>query len=319
MRLILVVLCFMFLIPLNASRFRGEVPQKYAYENLQEALLSEKNLIQRDRSRFKGDYILMSEYGVSKNFLTDILGITPYRSNYVLPANYALNHRQRQNRTEAKFQLSFKAPLVRQIAGQPLLINNKPITLYLTYTQRSFWQIYDQEGSRPFRESNYQPEVLFLYDIDFNLANFGYLESLGISYMHESNGGGLENSRSWDRIVGSLVYSYETFRLETRFWWRIRERSKQYPLDVHGDDNPDILQYTGNAEAYLSYQFNRHLFSVHFGGSMKHKRGFGSFDYAFLLGNSVYLLVQYYSGYKESLIDYNRSVERLGIGLKLSR
>lgn len=66
------------------------------------------------------------------------------------------------NKVEAKFQLSFKVKL-----AQDILFGKSD--LWLAYTQKSFWQIYNDEFSRPFRETNYEPEVILNFPAKFKV------------------------------------------------------------------------------------------------------------------------------------------------------
>ncbi|NIP73939.1 MAG: phospholipase A, partial [Gammaproteobacteria bacterium] len=51
-----------------------------------------------------------------------------------------------REREEAHFQISLKSRLL------------ECFPIYFAYTQRSHWQVYDEAASRPFRETNFNPE-----------------------------------------------------------------------------------------------------------------------------------------------------------------
>ena len=56
---------------------------------------------------------------------------------------------------EMMFQLSIKAPIWHNMFGSD-------IDGYFGYTTKSYWQLFNDEFSAPFRETNYQPELLYL-------------------------------------------------------------------------------------------------------------------------------------------------------------
>src|SRR5690606_22212347 len=85
-------------------------------------------------------------------------GIVPHRRSYLLPLTYAaetgqtaldLEDDQSLQRTEVKFQYSFKVP----VASGLLLEDDQ---LYLAFTQLSLWQAYNRHLSSPFRETVYE-------------------------------------------------------------------------------------------------------------------------------------------------------------------
>lgn len=238
-------------------------------------------------------------------FMGGILGFEPYKFNYLLPVNYSINREQTHNKgEEAKFQIS-----VKKLLFSDLLAKN--LDLYFAYTQQSFWNVYDGKNSRPFRESNYEPSLFMTYPID-NYPLF--FDQLAFGYIHQSNGGGTLNSRSWDRIFVQGIYSYENFALSLKAWHRIKEDSTK-------DDNPDITNYLGYGELTLGYLFNhKHAVSLTLRNNLKSdNKGSVLIDYSYPIYKNLYLYIQYFSGYGESLIDYNRSIDRVGVGFLFSR
>ncbi len=102
----------------------------------------------------------------------NIYYILPHRSTYLLPVTYnshpneePFQHTGRDEDvldTEVAFQISMKVKLWQDILG-------KDADLWFGYTQRSFWQFYNVEDSSPFRETNYEPELILNFRTDFNL------------------------------------------------------------------------------------------------------------------------------------------------------
>jgi len=130
----------------------------------------------------------------------------PHRSNYILPFAYndSPNKEPIQEaspdmdvqETEVKFQISFKIKLWQDIFG-------KNMDLWFGYTQKSFWQLYNFDDSAPFRETNYEPELLLNFRTNYKLLGLkGRIINVGFN--HQSNGRSEPLSRSWNRIVGNM-------------------------------------------------------------------------------------------------------------------
>jgi phospholipase A1 len=238
-----------------------------------------------------------------------------HRSNYILPVAY--NHSPNEQpfeeastgdevkATEVKFQISLKIKLWQDILG-------KDMDLWLGYTQQSFWQLYNFADSSPFRETNYEPEVLLNFRTNFRfLGMTGRTINVGIN--HQSNGRSEPFSRSWNRIVGNLGLENDNFILLLKTWYRI-------PQSTEDDDNPDITDYVGYGEVWGYYLWNKQRFGVMLRNNLKshNNRGALQLEWSIPIFEKVGVYIQYFNGYGESLLDYNHSVNRIGIGFILT-
>lgn len=210
----------------------------------------------------------------------------------------------RLDNKEAKYQISFKVPL---LTG---LLDDRT-TLWFGYTQQSFWQVYNRDESAPFRETNYEPEVFLRYQADYDIGP-GRLNGVTIGFNHQSNGQSEPRSRSWNRVVATAAYSYDRWLFMVQPWYRIPEGTK--------DDNSDIQEYLGYANYHIVYKLSedRTLSLKLLNNLRSDNRTSVEFGYSFPVGDTVKGFFQYYNGYGESLIDYNERVERFGIGIMLN-
>ena len=246
-------------------------------------------------------FILVTQLLFSEN----IFNVNSYHYNYFIPLMYDKSVFPSREQREAEFQISFKKKL------QSNLFSDE--SYYFTYTQTSFWQIYSE--SAPFRESNYQPELLIVKPI----SNF-YINQLTLAFNHQSNGQPIATSRSWNRLYLQLHKIYKTGEFDLKFWYRLPEEEKKYASDPDGDDNPDLLDYTGYGEFHFKKKFKNAVIDSNI--RVNPNTGFGSVDLKLLYKaswiNESYLLIKYFDGYGSSLIDYNIYTQRIGIGISIT-
>ncbi len=207
---------------------------------------------------------------------------------------------------ESQFQISIKSPLALNLFGM--------MDIYGAYTNRSFWQVYNSEESAPFRETNHEPEGWLQFDTNWEFFGFNNtVNSLGI--VHQSNGRGGSLSRSWNRIYANFVVERGAFALALKPWYRIQE-------DIEDDDNPDLTDYLGHYEIRAAYKLNDHVFSAMSRNNLESgfEKGAVELSWSFPLGDYKYFkgYVQYFTGYGESLIDYDNYVNKIGIGISLT-
>lgn len=206
---------------------------------------------------------------------------------------------------EAKFQISLKTKAAENIFG-----NNGDV--WVGYTQSSRWQVYNSEESRPFRETNYEPEASLIFRTNYNLLGLnGRL--LGLTLNHQSNGRSDPLSRSWNRVILNLGFEKDNFALMVRPWYRIEE-------DFKDDNNPDIKNYIGRGDLTAFYRWNDNDFSLMLRHSLKggdDSHGAMQFDWAFPIKGKLRGHFQLFDGYGESLIDYNHRATYVGLGVSL--
>ncbi|WP_420322572.1 phospholipase A [Flagellimonas sp.] len=266
--------------------------------------LSDRWLIQNDSAKtfrvlpYKPVYILGLNY-------TDDINNLPQSDN---PLNVVTAPSEFIN-AELTFQLSFKTRMVR-------LFKNKKqkVDLWVAYTQLSKWQFYNALISRPFRETNYEPEALIVLPVNYKLLGLNGVY-FGMGFNHQSNGRSNPLSRSWNRVTFQAGWETKDWSIVLNPWIRIQE-------DEIEDNNPDIENYVGRAELLAAYSKNRHNISLALRHSLKggdDSRGSLRLDYAIRILDYLHLHAQVFHGYGENLIDYNHKQTTVGIGFSLIR
>ncbi len=240
---------------------------------------------------YQPNYILLGRYTTDVN-------TAPYE-----PLFEAFDEEEDFRNVEAKFQLSVKARL--------LTTDDRRWGLWFAYTQQNQWQLYSEDNSRPFRETNYMPEVFgsFRPGVEFggwhwNLLNFGF--------NHQSNGRADPISRSWDRLFVEAGVERENLVLLARAWTRIT------PGDYE-DDNPDIVDYYGHGEITGIYKWHNNSFTLMARGNLDTGKGAAQFTWATrpVLG-PLRGYLQVFTGYGESMIDYDWRQTTVGLGVTLN-
>ena len=249
--------------------------------------------------------------------------IKPYQPVYLLPVSY----RQKVNvdpcspnpvncatgfgvgyeHTEAKFQISLKTKAWQNMLGSPM-------DLWFAYTQQSYWQVYDSRDSRPFRESNFQPETWVTLPLKLG-PEWLQWRMVNVGFVHQSNGQTDPLSRSWNRAYATFGFTSGELTLLFKPWWRFAEPAAT-------DNNPDISDYAGRIEFQLVYPFGAHLVSASVRNNLRSdsatpNRTNVMFDWAFPLSGELHGYVQAFYGHGESLQNYNFRNTGLGLGVSL--
>lgn len=239
--------------------------------------------------QYKQNYLL--PWAISKT--PNKLPTSPNPDNRVTSATPA-------EAAELKFQFSAKSRL-------PFTAIDSKHAWWLAYTQQSHWQLYDTAHSRPFRESNYEPEFIYSYDLSQQTGGAWPLppQFLNLGVVHQSNGQSLPRSRSWNRVYAQLgmegALGNGSIAVLIRPWIRLHEKSE--------DDNSDIVRYMGYGDLELRYWLDGDVYSM-----IARKRSIQlDLPIPYLPGFHL----QYFNGYGESLIDYNQRHQTLGIGYSL--
>ena len=250
----------------------------------------------------------------------NLWGILPHRPNYVLLGAYNLYEPNEDpfrqqfptenvdlDDVESQFQISLKFPLATDLFGNRA-------DIYAAYTNRSFWQVYNDDISSPFRDTNHEPEVWVQFRNDSEILGFRNVQN-SFGFVHQSNGRGGVLSRSWNRLYADFLFERGNFDISVKPWWRI-------PEEFADDDNPDITDFLGHGELRLSFKLYDHVFSVMARNQIESGFDQGAIEvgWNFPLGSYKHLkgYVQWFEGYGESLIDYNVNVNRIGVGVTLT-
>ncbi|WP_324023557.1 phospholipase A [Maribacter sp. BPC-D8] len=244
--------------------------------------------------------------------------LTSYKPIYITAAKFSTNPNEfpqaensdkvldepsSLNAVESKFQISLKTKIFHGMFDGKM-------DLWMGYSQTAYWQIYNTERSRPFRELNYQPEIIANFPVNFPILGFK-TKMIGAAIIHESNGQSDPISRSWNRIAFHAAFEKGNWQVMLKPWIRIGSKI---------DDNENISDYIGRGEADITYDWGRQRFraiarhSLNLGDK---SRGSIQLNWSFPIFENFNGHFQLFDGYGETLIDYNHRQTTFGIGVSL--
>jgi phospholipase A1 len=212
---------------------------------------------------------------------------------------------------DAKLQISLRTKI-----AEGLLLPDAD--LWFAFTQRSFWQVWNPQQSSPFRSTDYQPEAVYVIPVPEKLGKLpgGWqwrMAQLGLA--HQSNGQSDPLSRSWNRVYAAVAFDRGEFGLTVRANQRLHE-------SLANDDNPDLTRYIGNTEITASWLPGLSTATMTWRtnpGSWR--RGSLQMDWTYPVSTAqpagLRWYAQLFTGYGETLLDYNHRQTSLGLGLTL--
>lgn len=220
-----------------------------------------------------------------------------YKDNF-FSTGVPLNTNINKQTADALFQISIRHRLTRSV----LPFNT---FLFLTYTQKSFWDIYDK--SSPFRDSNYNPGIGLGRYIIYEQNMLG---AALFQFEHESNGRDGEDSRSWNLLSFSAKYFYNP---------RLSFSMKAWVPFVSGRNNKSLVNYRGIATLSANYLTKDLKWWV--SAEVTPRKGWGNANtivsVAFLgsKNSTTYFYLRFYNGIGDSLLDFNKYAMNVRAGI----
>lgn len=249
-----------------------------------------------------------------KKMISDYFDISLYKPNYLLPYYYTgtVDNAAYQNMTpgserlkhnEVKFQFSAKVPAWRNVY-------NDRSTIYLAYTQLSYWQLYNQK--KFMRENDYEPELFLANEVNWHLGKKWNINFLNVGAEHQSNGLGTGTvlERSWNRLYLEGIASNDNWMIDIKPWI-VMSTNK---------NNNDIAKYLGYVQAIVAYKYHQQVFAIRGYNLVEHgpRRAAVELTWSFPIVPYIKGYIQVFSGYGQSLIEYNNRTNSGGIGITLS-
>ncbi len=223
---------------------------------------------------------------------------TLFRDNYFVLGT-ALGEKPTRFNSDVKFQIS----IAQRLTKSTLPWNTY---LFLTYSQKCFWNVFEE--SMPMRDLNFNPGI--------GLGKLLIVKDRLIGKMmllmeHESNGRDGEDSRSWNKIsLSASIFVDPQFMVHGKVWIPI----------IDGQNNKDILKYSGIYQTGIQVTSKNKRFGMAI--TLVKRQGFNlnfntiiELNYKLFKKDNQYLFLQYYNGYGENLLDYNKFHSRLRAGI----
>lgn len=268
-----------------------------------------------DRGDFLDEY-----WELSADRKRGTFNFTGYKPNYFFPLHYTtgLNLHPTSpspghsgqlpayDHAEAKLQLSIRTKLAENI-GLP------GGDVWFGYTEQSLWQLYSDGISRPFRSIDHEPDIVYIVPTPYDLPLGWKMKMAGIGLAHQSNGESDPFSRSWNRWYAIGGFEKGEFALTARFNTRINETAGH-------DDNPDLTSYRGRTELLGLWSPGFYTVSALWKTNFN-SRGSLQLDATIPVSRKdpkgLRWYLQAFSGYGETLIDYNFRQTSVGAGVTL--
>lgn len=227
---------------------------------------------------------------------------------------YFLFGSSQERGADARFQISFKyrpfEPQGSVAKAYPFLSN-----LYFAYTQNTVWDLGSE--SSPFRDTSYKPSLFYRW---VGQGRGLLPDEWRGGLEHESNGQGGVDSRSLN-----IAFIRPSWHWDTANGRRLTFYPKIYQY-LDKDENRDIQRYRGYVDWQLRYGRDDGLMLM---GLYRQGTGgyaTGQLDLSYPLSDRVlsrmgtFVHLQLFSGYGETLLDYNRERDtQLRLGISVTR
>lgn len=231
-------------------------------------------------------------------------GLSPYEPIYFVVGG--------KGGATGRFQLSLKYRLFSpRDAAQPGFMDH----WYLGYTQTSLWDLHSP--SIPFIDTTYNPSLFWMRESLWQSDNQRLALGLNAGLQHRSNGKDGDDSRSLNELylqpeLRLRTHLGSTVTLQPRFKYAVwTDRAMRYPETLgYVDWKLRWAQDNGLSLSALYRQGASGRGATQVEAAWPLKRTF--------LDMNGYLYLQYFQGYGETLLDYNRKSGpqfRLGIAL----
>lgn len=261
--------------------------------------IEEQAELEKIRKRKLGSF-LSREWELDDETRRGTFKLRSYNPNYLMPVRWTdrfnrqpFNENPRAGQPEYKdyqnveafFQVSVKAKILQgAFWGKG--------DVWVGYTQKAYWQVYNGKLSRPFREMNYEPEVMFVMPLRMSIGDLKW-RMLSVAINHQSNGKEQVLSRSWNRLILTTSYEWRDFIFYTKTAFRLKEKEEE-------DENRSIEKHMGKFEFMTAYNAGGgHTFAISMRNnlSFRRNRNYLTGQYVFPISGDLKGVLQVAHGY----------------------